>query len=106
MKLNRSVALRFGVGVAVVSASLVAFTGGSVFHEARLGAQGTSQAPARLPRVDEYFPVKTDYITTDRSILTIRHQPTSTCYILLYPAGDVLMPVEKERCEAPPAERP
>ena len=106
MKLNRSVALRFGVGAGVMSVSVAAFTAGSVFQEARLAAQAASQAPARLPRVDEYFPVKTDYITTDRSILTIRHQPTSTCYILLYPAGDVLIPVEKERCEAPPAERP
>ena len=104
MRLNRRVALKFGVG-GLLAAPLMFVAGGYV-HEARLAAQGTNRAPARLPTADEYYPVKTDFITTDRSILTIKHQPTSACYILIYPAGDVLMPVEKERCDAPAAERP
>ena len=106
MNLHQTAASRFGVGLAVLSVMAIAFLAGSHFHEERLAAQGApGTTPARLPVVDEYYPVKHDAIATDRSILTIKHQPTGSCYILLYPAGDALMPVEKERCAPPPAER-
>lgn len=104
MKLNQTAALRFGVGASVLSAA-VAFVAGSRVYEAKLAAQGPGATASRLPIVDEYYPVKHDAIATDRSILTIKHQPTGACYILLYPAGESLLPVEKERCAPPPAER-
>jgi hypothetical protein len=74
-------------------------------------AQGTASsverapAQARVPAVDEYYPVKTDWVGPDRSIRTIKHGPTGSCYILVYPSGDTLMPVEKERCAAAPVEK-
>ena len=105
MNLHQTAALRLGVGVGVLAATAMAFMAGSRFYQAELAAQGSGTTAARLPVVDEYYPVKHDAIATDRSILTIKHQPTGSCYILLYPAGDELMPVEKERCASPPAER-
>ena len=69
-------------------------------------AQGTAsrveRAPAqpRVPVADEYYPVKTDWVGPDRSIHTIKHGPTGSCYILVYPSGESLMPVEKDRCAA------
>ena len=57
------------------------------------GSSGTSPL-----KVDEYYPVKIDWISSDRSIRTIKHRPTGSCYILVYPTGDSLVPVEKERC--------
>ena len=103
MRLNQPAALKLGFG-ALLAAPLM-FVAGGYFHEAKLAAQATSSGPARLPLVDEYYPVKNDWISTDRSILTIKHQPTGSCYILLHPAGDQLMPVDKERCNPAPAER-
>src|SRR5262245_40493197 len=67
-------------------------------------AQGTAgrveraPAQARAPVVDEYYPVKTDWIGPDRSIQTIKHGPTGSCYILVYPSGETLQPVDKDRC--------
>jgi hypothetical protein len=67
-------------------------------------AQGSSSrverapAAARAPVVDEYYPVKSDWIGPDRSIHTIKHGPTGSCYIVLYPSGEALVPVEKDRC--------
>ena len=55
-------------------------------------------AAARVPVVDEYYPVKSDWIGPDRSIHTIKHGPTGSCYIVLYPSGEALVPVEKDRC--------
>jgi len=95
--------VRFGLGLLLVS-SVIAFMAGSHLSEAKLAAQTANRAP-QLPVVDEYYPVKNDWIAQDRSLLTIRHQPTGSCYILLYPAGDVLTPVDKEQCAAPAAER-
>jgi len=72
-------------------------------------AQGTTSrverapAQARVPIADEYYPVKTDWIAPDRSIHTIKHGPTGSCYILVYPSGEALMPVDKDRCTAPAA---
>jgi hypothetical protein len=47
--------------------------------------------------------VKSDWIGPDRSIHTIKHGATGSCYILVYPSGQTLQPVEKDRCSAPAA---
>ena len=102
MRLSQ-VTLRFGLGLLLVS-PVMAFMAGSHLSEAKLAAQTANRAP-QLPVVDEYYPVKNDWIAQDRSLLTIKHQPTGLCYVLLYPAGNMLMPVDKEQCVTPPAER-
>jgi hypothetical protein len=42
--------------------------------------------------------VKTDWIGSDRSIHTTKHGPSGSCYILVYPSGETLQPVDKDRC--------
>ena len=97
-------AFGIGVGLTIVSASAVAiFTGtheraGVAAAQGRSAAQGRNGAGAGVPIVDEYYPVKSDWIGDDRSIMTIRHIPTGSCYVLVHPSGDALLPVEQERC--------
>ena len=98
MRLTRSMS-RFGAGVFIVSSAVIATMAGRYVDETKVAAaQAGNGTQARPPLVDEYYPVKSDWIGSDRSILTIKHLPTASCYILLYPSGDALMPVEKEHC--------
>lgn len=102
MKLLQTRPLGFGVGLlggaAVTIVSALITIGGSHGSPATLAAQVADRAQPRAPIVDEYYPVKQDWIGNDRSIVTIRHTPTGSCYILVYPSGQELMPVEARRC--------
>jgi hypothetical protein len=114
MSTNHAAASRF---VTTAFLCLVAVTGTKVVLDRidppAAAAQGSSSrverapAGARVPVVDEYYPVKSDWIGPDRSIQTIKHGPTGSCYILVYPSGETLVPVEKDRCAvaAAPVER-
>ena len=95
-------ALLGGVAVGALVAATERTQAGAVAEQGSASRVERAPAQARVPVADEYYPVKTDWISPDRSIHTIRHGPTGSCYILVYPSGESLMPVEKDRCTSVP----
>lgn len=97
MRVNQT--SRFVAATVLRAMTAVAFIDFSHRHDVDVvAAQGSSGGAAPVLKVDEYYPVKTDWIGSDRSIRTINHRPTGSCYLLVFPSGDSLLPVEKERC--------
>ena len=103
--LHQTAAARFVTRTLVLSVAAIAVT--TVLHDRGPGVAvaQTRNTSARIPLADEYHAVKTDWIRSDRSILTVRHAPSGSCYLLLYPSGEALMPVEKDRCASAAVEK-
>ena len=91
------------MNVVVGAVAVVAVIGAVQHYGAPASAAQSPANGARVPVADEYYLVKTDWIGRDRSIHTIKHGATGSCYILVYPSGQTLQPVEKDRCSAPAA---
>ena len=105
MRLQQT-AWQVGVGILSGAAIVLAVFISARGPEARLAAQVADRAQPRPPLVDEYYPVKHDWVGNDRAVITIKHRPTASCYVLVYPSGEQLMAVDADRCgTARPVER-
>ena len=103
--MHQTAATRFVTRTLAVSVAAIAVT--VVLHDRGPGVAVAQKGntSARIPLADEYYAVKTDWIRSDRSILTVKHAPSGSCYILLYPSGEALMPVENDRCASAAVEK-
>jgi hypothetical protein len=103
--LHQTAAMRFVSRTLAVLVAAIAITAVLHDHISDVAVAQTGKTSAPIPMADEYYAVKTDWIRSDRSILTIKHGPSGSCYILLYPSGETLMPVETDRCASAAVEK-